>query len=179
MSLESDPSPRASEPKRARLLAPSRRSSSACSSSVARMLVRLRLGSSTFAILRPALGHGESTYRNACLTTALLTGIEWNYRVVAKIETAAFREIRTAFDSLFDHPATRELTWAWIDAYRQRRPIHSTHSGTWATTVSGSRQARRCFARLSRASVATASPAVSAGKSSAQPRSWEFLPRHR
>src|SRR5512143_97536 len=54
--------------------------------------------------------------------SALQTGIEWNYRVVAKTETAAFREIRTAFDSLFDHPATRELTQAWIDAYRQRRP---------------------------------------------------------
>jgi predicted nuclease of predicted toxin-antitoxin system len=62
----------------------------------------------------------------------------------------------------------------------ERRPIHSTHCGTWATTVSGSSQTRRCFARLSLASIVTASPAASAGKSSAQPRSWsEFLPRHR
>jgi HKD family nuclease len=41
--------------------------------------------------------------------SALLTGIEWNYRVVAKTETAAFREIRSAFDSLFDHPAAADL----------------------------------------------------------------------
>jgi HKD family nuclease len=41
--------------------------------------------------------------------SALLTGIEWNYRVVAKTETAAFRQIRSAFDSLFDHPATQKL----------------------------------------------------------------------
>ncbi len=34
----------------------------------------------------------------------------------------AFEEIRTAFDRLFDHPATRELTDDWIDAYRKRRP---------------------------------------------------------
>jgi superfamily II DNA or RNA helicase/diadenosine tetraphosphate (Ap4A) HIT family hydrolase len=54
--------------------------------------------------------------------SALLTGIEWNYRAVSKADTAAFREIRAAFDRLFDHPATRELTRQWIDAYRQRRP---------------------------------------------------------
>ena len=54
--------------------------------------------------------------------SALLTGIEWNYRAVAKADAAAFQEIQTAFDRLFSHPATRELTRAWIDAYRQRRP---------------------------------------------------------
>jgi HKD family nuclease len=53
--------------------------------------------------------------------SALLTGIEWNYRAVAKADAAAFEEIRTAFDSLFHHPATRQLTDDWIDAYRKRR----------------------------------------------------------
>ena len=42
--------------------------------------------------------------------SALSTGIEWNYRAVAKADQTAFQEIHTAFDRLFDHPATRELT---------------------------------------------------------------------
>jgi hypothetical protein len=33
--------------------------------------------------------------------SALLTGIEWNYRAVAKAAAAAFQGIQTAFDSLF------------------------------------------------------------------------------
>jgi HKD family nuclease len=54
--------------------------------------------------------------------SALLTGIEWNYRAVSKADAGPFQEIRAAFDRLFDHPATRELTREWIDAYRRRRP---------------------------------------------------------
>jgi diadenosine tetraphosphate (Ap4A) HIT family hydrolase/HKD family nuclease len=57
--------------------------------------------------------------------SALLTGIEWNYRTVEKTDTAAFQEIRAAFDRLFAHPATKELTRQWIDAYRHRRPARS------------------------------------------------------
>jgi len=59
--------------------------------------------------------------------SALSTGIEWNYRAVAKADNAAFQEIQTAFDRLFDHPATRELTPTWIAAYRNRRPTLQSH----------------------------------------------------
>jgi hypothetical protein len=45
---------------------------------------------------------------------------------VAKTETAAFREIRSAFDSLFDHPATQKLTQPWIDAYPATPPASSS-----------------------------------------------------
>ena len=59
--------------------------------------------------------------------SALTTGIEWNYRAVAKADQTAFQEIQTAFDRLFDHPATRELTPTWIAAYRNRRPTLQSH----------------------------------------------------
>ncbi len=55
--------------------------------------------------------------------SALLTGIEWNYRTVSSAEGNAFSEVRTAFEQLFHHPATRELTPAWIERYRARRKV--------------------------------------------------------
>jgi HKD family nuclease/diadenosine tetraphosphate (Ap4A) HIT family hydrolase len=54
--------------------------------------------------------------------SALTTGIEWNYRTVASGEPVAFEQIRTAFENLFQHPATSDVTADWIDRYRRRRP---------------------------------------------------------
>ena len=59
--------------------------------------------------------------------SALTTGIEWNYRAVAKADHTAFQEIQTAFDRLFDHPATASSRPAWIAAYRNRRPTLQSH----------------------------------------------------
>jgi diadenosine tetraphosphate (Ap4A) HIT family hydrolase len=55
--------------------------------------------------------------------SALLTGIEWSYRTVSSTDAPAFAGITQVFESLFHHPATRELTAAWVDGYRQRRKI--------------------------------------------------------
>jgi superfamily II DNA or RNA helicase/diadenosine tetraphosphate (Ap4A) HIT family hydrolase/HKD family nuclease len=54
--------------------------------------------------------------------SALETGIEWNYRTVSSAEGNALADVAQAFESLFAHPATQELTPDWIDRYRARRP---------------------------------------------------------
>lgn len=55
--------------------------------------------------------------------SALMDGVEWNYRVVASRDGKGFHEIRAAFDKLFHDPATTELTDEWIDSYLQRRAL--------------------------------------------------------
>ena len=55
--------------------------------------------------------------------SALRFGIEWNYRVTSSDDVAGFGAIRTAFDRVFSHPATRPLTLEWIDRYAKRRAI--------------------------------------------------------
>jgi superfamily II DNA or RNA helicase/HKD family nuclease len=54
--------------------------------------------------------------------TALKTGVEWNYKVLESRDRAGIAEIRVAFQKLFNDTNTRELTPAWIEAYRARRP---------------------------------------------------------
>ena len=54
--------------------------------------------------------------------SALETGIEWNYRTVSSAEGHALADIAQAFESLFAHPATQEVTPDWIQRYRARRP---------------------------------------------------------
>jgi diadenosine tetraphosphate (Ap4A) HIT family hydrolase/HKD family nuclease len=54
--------------------------------------------------------------------SALQTGIEWNYRTVSSAEGNALAGVVQAFESLFAHPATQELTADWIERYRARRP---------------------------------------------------------
>ena len=53
--------------------------------------------------------------------TALHGGIEWDYKVVSSRDPAGFADVRDAFDGLFTHPATCELTYDWIKAYEARR----------------------------------------------------------
>lgn len=58
---------------------------------------------------------------------ALKSGLEWNYRIVADHEVgdmrefAGFNEIRSRFEKLFADPATRALSYGWIEEYEQRR----------------------------------------------------------
>ena len=47
--------------------------------------------------------------------SALQTGIEWNYRTVSSAEGNALADVAQAFESLFAHPATQELTPDWIE----------------------------------------------------------------
>lgn len=53
--------------------------------------------------------------------TALLDGIEWNFRVSSDVDPVGQHRIQRAFDELFRHPSTVALDDAWIAAYRQRR----------------------------------------------------------
>ncbi len=53
--------------------------------------------------------------------SALLSGIEWNYRVIHSHDRAGFGAVTRAFDELFGHPSTQALTNDWIKAYRARR----------------------------------------------------------
>ncbi|HKJ84594.1 MAG TPA: DUF3427 domain-containing protein [Spirochaetia bacterium] len=53
--------------------------------------------------------------------TALQSGVEWNYRVDSAVDAAGVEEAAAAFEQLFRHPATVEVTEAWLRAYRERR----------------------------------------------------------
>jgi superfamily II DNA or RNA helicase/diadenosine tetraphosphate (Ap4A) HIT family hydrolase len=54
--------------------------------------------------------------------SALLEGVEWNYRVASARDAEGWRRVREAFESLFRHPSTESLDDEWLHRYRQRRP---------------------------------------------------------
>jgi len=55
--------------------------------------------------------------------TALVDGIEWNYRVVSSRDGSGFAAICASFEALFRHPATIELSHEWVESYRARRRL--------------------------------------------------------
>jgi len=55
--------------------------------------------------------------------SALMTGIEWNWQVVASSEQREVVGIREAFDHWFQHPDTCVVTESWLQEYRRRRVI--------------------------------------------------------
>jgi superfamily II DNA or RNA helicase/HKD family nuclease len=58
--------------------------------------------------------------------SALGDGIEWNFRVVHSRDAAGFAAVLEAFEELFAHPATKELTQDWVNVYRRRRILVET-----------------------------------------------------
>jgi superfamily II DNA or RNA helicase/HKD family nuclease len=56
-------------------------------------------------------------------SSALLEGIEWNYRVVTSRENDGLGQIRSAFESLFLHPSVRPIDEAWLLSYEARRRL--------------------------------------------------------
>lgn len=54
-------------------------------------------------------------------SSALLEGVEWNFRVVTARDPEGFSQIRSAFDTLLAHPSVRTVDDAWLDAYEARR----------------------------------------------------------
>ena len=55
--------------------------------------------------------------------SALLHGVEWNFRVIASRDRVGFDKVREAFESLFRHPKTRKIDIEWLREYRgHRRP---------------------------------------------------------
>jgi superfamily II DNA or RNA helicase/diadenosine tetraphosphate (Ap4A) HIT family hydrolase len=53
--------------------------------------------------------------------TALKEGVEWNYRVITSRDASGFDEVSDAFEKLFEHPNSRPIDAAWVEAYRRRR----------------------------------------------------------
>ena len=77
-------------------------------------------------ILSDARGGGAAYVGSSNLSdSALLAGIEWNYRVIAARDRRGFDRVRQAFEALFRHAGTRALDADWLAAYRGRRK-HST-----------------------------------------------------
>lgn len=67
-------------------------------------------------------GSGTAYVGSSNLTaSALNNGVEWNYRVVNSGDPAGFTEVQTAFEALFQHPATRSVNDDWIHHYESRR----------------------------------------------------------
>ena len=52
---------------------------------------------------------------------ALRRGVEWNYRIVTSHDQEGFGQVVGAFEALWEHPATRPLDLAWVQAYQARR----------------------------------------------------------
>jgi superfamily II DNA or RNA helicase/diadenosine tetraphosphate (Ap4A) HIT family hydrolase/HKD family nuclease len=52
---------------------------------------------------------------------ALRRGIEWNYRVVTARDSAGFRDVVDAFESLWSSGPVREVDEAWVREYERRR----------------------------------------------------------
>ena len=53
--------------------------------------------------------------------SALLEGVEWNYRLTSRRDAEGWRRVRDAFEALFRDPGTTSLDDEWLRAYRQRR----------------------------------------------------------
>jgi superfamily II DNA or RNA helicase/HKD family nuclease len=81
-------------------------------------------------IFRHRDGSGTAFVGSSNLSrSALVDGVEWNYRIVASRDGKGFHEICAAFDKLFLDPATTELTNEWIESYTRRR-ILSNRTGS-------------------------------------------------
>lgn len=67
-------------------------------------------------------GHGVAYVGSSNLSaSALLDGVEWNYRVSSVRDAAGWRRVREAFDELFAHRSARPLDAEWLRQYRARR----------------------------------------------------------
>jgi superfamily II DNA or RNA helicase/diadenosine tetraphosphate (Ap4A) HIT family hydrolase len=53
--------------------------------------------------------------------TALIDGVEWNYRIVPSSDRAGFSEITESFEALWGGPRTASVDEGWIHAYEVRR----------------------------------------------------------
>jgi superfamily II DNA or RNA helicase/HKD family nuclease len=53
--------------------------------------------------------------------SALLEGVEWNYRVVTARDPAGFAQVQAAFNSLIAHSSVRPIDDPWLRDYEERR----------------------------------------------------------
>jgi HKD family nuclease/diadenosine tetraphosphate (Ap4A) HIT family hydrolase len=75
-------------------------------------------------ILHCSDGHSVGFVGSSNLSqSALVHGMEWNYRLVTDRDQAGFHQLCAAFEELFRDPRTRPLTPEWIEQYRRRRTV--------------------------------------------------------
>ncbi|MGH9389927.1 MAG: DEAD/DEAH box helicase family protein, partial [Vicinamibacteria bacterium] len=78
-------------------------------------------------------GEGVALVGSSNLTRpALQRGIEWNFRSIPSRDRAGFAAVGEAFEALLRHPAVREVTVDWVDAYRARRKPEPAKGGVAA-----------------------------------------------
>lgn len=53
--------------------------------------------------------------------SALLQGVEWNYRLVTADQQGGWRDALAAFEALLARPEVKPLDHPWVDAYERRR----------------------------------------------------------
>jgi len=58
-------------------------------------------------------------------SSALVDGIEWNYRVLSSRDAEGWQHVSDAFENLFRHRSTRWMDGEWLADYRVRRSIQS------------------------------------------------------
>ena len=64
---------------------------------------------------------------------ALRKGLEWNYRVITTRDRAGYNDTATAFEALFQHPATVPLDHSWVDNYKKNwKPVEPKIAGEQA-----------------------------------------------
>jgi superfamily II DNA or RNA helicase/HKD family nuclease/diadenosine tetraphosphate (Ap4A) HIT family hydrolase len=70
---------------------------------------------------------GEAFIGSSNLSASALTSaVEWNYRVISSRDGAGFADSVAAFNALFRHPCTKNLTADWVERYRERRPVQGS-----------------------------------------------------
>ena len=73
-------------------------------------------------LLRGKGGQGVAYVGSSNLTySALLRGLEWNYRLSSLHDRSALVTVQREFEHLLHHPRTRALTMDWVERYRDRR----------------------------------------------------------
>ena len=58
--------------------------------------------------------------------SALTSAVEWNYRILSSRDGAGYADTVAAFNELFRHPCTKDLTAEWVATYRARRPLQAS-----------------------------------------------------
>lgn len=59
--------------------------------------------------------------------TALVEGVEWNYRIGSSVDEAGWSQVSREFESLLKDPNVQQLDQSWLESYRERREKEKIH----------------------------------------------------
>lgn len=76
-----------------------------------------------YLIYRAPLGTCAYVGSSNLSRSALLDGVEWNYRFDDGRNAPGVQEASDAFEELFHHPSTTQVTEQWLTRYRDRRNV--------------------------------------------------------